>query len=113
MPPRFLPADNHTEQEKGDSLLLASLLAKNENVRIVFPVNGQVFYLDETLRSGTQAIPVSIAARNDAEVTVTVDGMRAVSGPQLSGIRAPLTRGSHLVVARSANGSDRVHFEVR
>ena len=76
-------------------------------------MNGQVFYLDETLRAGTQAIPVAIAARNAGAVTVTVDGMRAVSGPQLSGIRVPLTRGAHQVVAQNPLGSDRVHFEVR
>ena len=105
--------DYHADPRKRGALLLDSLLAKNETVRIVFPVNGQVFYLDETLRSGTQAIPVSIAARNDADVTVTVDGRRAAPGPQLSGILAPLTRGSHLVVAQGPLGSDRVHFEVR
>jgi len=46
-------------------------------------------------------------------VTVTVDGMRATPGPELSGIRVPLTRGPHLVVAQSSLGSDRVHIEVR
>ena len=97
----------------GGNPLLDSLLMKNEAVRIVFPVNGQVFYLDETLRAGTQAIPVAIAARNGGDVTVTVDGMRATPGPELSGIRVPLTRGPHLVVAQSSLGSDRVHIEVR
>jgi penicillin-binding protein 1C len=107
------PPDGGVNAGDADSPLLDSLLAKNETVRIVFPVNGQVFYLDETLRAGTQAIPVSIAARKNGDVTVTVDGMRAAAGPQLSGIRVPLTRGSHLVVAQGRSGSDRVHFEVR
>ncbi|MGA2379300.1 MAG: transglycosylase domain-containing protein [Spirochaetia bacterium] len=107
------PPDIHPDQHNGDSLLLSSLLEKGEEMRIVFPVNGQVFYLDETLRAGTQAIPVSIAARNDGDVTVTVDSRRVAPGPQLSGIRVPLTRGSHLVVAQGSLGGDRVHFEVK
>jgi hypothetical protein len=106
------PADTGS-RGGGDSPLLESLLAKNETVRIVFPVNGQVFYLDETLRAGTQAIPVSIAARSARDVTVTVDGRRFLPGSQLSGIGVPLTRGPHLVVAQGAHGSDRVRFEVR
>jgi hypothetical protein len=56
---------------------------------------------------------VSIAARNDGDVTVTVDSRRVAPGPQLSGIRVPLTRGSHLVVAQGSLGGDRVHFEVK
>ena len=82
-------------------------------MRIVFPVNGQVFYLDETLRAGTQAVPVAIAARDDGNVSVTVDGSRVSPGPQLSEIRVPLTRGSHVIVAQGTRGGDRVRFEVR
>ena len=107
------PCDYHADPRTRGALLLDSLLASGETMRIVFPVNGQVFYLDETLRAGTQALPVSIAARNAGDVTVTVDGRRVSPGPQLSGIRIPLTRGSHLVVAEGARGSDRVRFEVR
>jgi penicillin-binding protein 1C len=112
------PPDSHAETGDGDStdgnsLLLNSLLEKGEEIRIVFPVNGQVFYLDETLRAGTQAIPVSIAARGAERVTVTVDGRRAAPGPQLSGIRVPLSRGTHVVIAQGPRGSDRVRFEVR
>jgi hypothetical protein len=95
------------------SLLLSSLLEKGEEIRIVFPLNGQVFYLDETLRTGAQAIPVSIAARDTAGVRVTVDGRREAPPGDLSGIRVPITRGTHSVVAQGPHGRDRVRFEVR
>jgi penicillin-binding protein 1C len=107
------PGDYHADPRTSNMLLLDSLLARGETVRIVFPVNGQVFYLDETLRTGPQDIPVSIAARNEGDVTVTVDETHVSPGPQLSGIRVPLTRGSHVVFAQGAGGSDRVRFEVR
>src|SRR5208282_4050211 len=107
------PGDSHPDLRRNTTPLLVSLLARGEALRIVFPVNGQVFYLDETLRTGTQDIPVSIAARNEGDVTVTVDERRVSPGPQLSEISVPLTRGSHTVVAQGAGGSDRVHFEVR
>jgi penicillin-binding protein 1C len=110
------PPDSHAETgaaSNRDSTLLGSLLEKGEEIRILFPVNGQVFYLDETLRTGAQAIPVSIAARDTAGVSVTVDGRRETSGGDLSGIRVPITRGTHTVVAQGPHGSDRVRFEVR
>jgi penicillin-binding protein 1C len=98
---------------KGGTLLLDSLLAPTETVRIVFPVNGQVFYRDETLRDGTQGIPVSVAARRGTAVEVIVDGRPVSGGPPGTEIRVPLTRGPHLVIAQWPRGSDRVHFEVR
>jgi len=107
------PPDNSAGARNSESLLLSSLLERSEEMRIVFPVNGQVFYLDETLRAGTQDIPVSIAARNDRDVTVTVDGRRVSPGTQLSEIRVPLRRGSHQVIAQGVRGSDRVRFDVR
>ena len=107
------PGNSHADPRKPGMLLLDSLLARGETVRIVFPVNGQVFYLDETLRAGTQNIPVAIAARNEGDVTVTVDGRHVLPGPQLSEVTVPLTRGSHLVVVQAAGRSDRVRIDVR
>jgi penicillin-binding protein 1C len=107
------PCDFHADPRRRGDLLLDSLLAKGETLRILFPVNAQVFYLDETLRAGAQGIPVSIAARNERDVTVTVDDRPVTAGPGLSGIQVPLTRGSHVVLARGSKGSDRVRFEVR
>jgi penicillin-binding protein 1C len=105
--------DYHANPSTQGSPLLDSLLAKGETLRILFPVHGQVFYLDETLRAGAQGIPVSVAARGAGRVTVIVDGRRMPAGPDLSGIEVPLTRGSHTVVAQGDRGSDRVRVEVR
>jgi hypothetical protein len=82
-------------------------------VRIIFPVSGQVFYRDETLRSGAQGIPVVIAARDGQRVTVSEDGQALAAGQSLSSITAALTGGSHIILASSEQGSDRVFFEVR
>jgi penicillin-binding protein 1C len=105
--------DYHANPFTRDRMLLDSLLSGRQTLRIVFPVNGQVFYLDETLRASTQAIPVSIAVRDHESLTVLVDGRRVFPGIELSEIRVPLSRGAHLVVAQGALGSDRVRFEVR
>jgi penicillin-binding protein 1C len=107
------PCDFHADPRRRGDLLLDSLLAKGETLRILFPVNAQVFYLDETLRAGAQDIPVALAARNERDVTVTVDDRRVPAGPGLSGIQVPLTRGTHVVTAKGSQGSDRVRFEVR
>ncbi|MGO9309683.1 MAG: transglycosylase domain-containing protein [Spirochaetia bacterium] len=107
------PCGYHANPFTGGAPLLDSLLSGSEAVRILFPVNGQVFYLDETLRAGTQAIPVSIAARHEGDVRVIVDGRRISPGPQLSQVSVPLTRGTHTVIAEAADGSDRVRVEVR
>jgi penicillin-binding protein 1C len=106
--------DFHASPFSREGLLIDSLLTGGERVRIVFPVNGQVFYLDETLRAGTQAIPVSIAARHQGNVTVSVDGSRAVPAADSFGVQVPLTRGFHVVIAQEGEGgSDRVRFEIR
>jgi penicillin-binding protein 1C len=108
-PPCYFHAD---PAHRGD-LFLDSLLGKGESVRILFPVDGQVFYLDETMRAGTQDIPVSIAARSQDGLEVVVDGRRAPPGPGLGGISVPLTRGGHEVTVSGPGGRDRVRFEVR
>jgi hypothetical protein len=107
------PCAWHANPSGRRELLLDSLLAGGETVRILFPVNGQVMYLDETLRAGSQAIPVSIAARDAREVQVMIDGKRASPGTGLSGLLVSLTRGSHQIIAASPSGRDRVRFEVR
>jgi penicillin-binding protein 1C len=103
----------HADPAHRDDLLLDSLLARGESVRVLFPVNGQVFYLDETLGRGMQDIPVSIASRGDDGLEVSVDGRRVRPGPGLTGVSVPLTRGSHEVIVRAAGGGDRVRIEVR
>ena len=107
------PCGWHADPFRRGDLLLDSLLGSGETVRILFPVNGQVLYLDQTLRGGTQAIPVSIAARDARGVQVTIDGRRASAGAGLSGLSVALTRGPHEIIATTPTGRDRVRFEVR
>jgi penicillin-binding protein 1C len=107
------PCDYHASPFTRNELLLDSLLASGESVRIIFPVDGQVFYLDETLRAGIQAIPLSIATRNHENVTVIVDGKRAPRDNYQPKLFLPLTRGVHLVTAQGAHGSDQVRIEIK
>ncbi|MGA2975970.1 MAG: transglycosylase domain-containing protein [Spirochaetia bacterium] len=107
------PCAYHAHPESRTTLLQESFLAPGDSVRIIFPVSGQVFYRDETLRSGAQGIPVVIAARDGQRVTVSEDGQALAAGQSLSSITAALTGGSHIILASSEQGSDRVFFEVR
>ena len=107
------PCDFHASPFHASDLLVDSLLLPRESVRILFPVNGQVFYLDQTLREGAQDIPVSIAARDATGVVVRVDGRRVPAGPGLSGIRIPLVRGAHEVTVTGPSGADRASIVIR
>ena len=107
------PCDFHASPFHRGDLLVDSLLARGETVRILFPVNGQVFYLDQTLKDGAQDIPVSIAARDAAGVIVRVDGRRVPYGPGFSGISVPLSRGAHEVTVSGASGGDRAAVVIR
>jgi len=107
------PCSFHADPAHRGDLLLDSLLARGESVRILFPVNGQVFYLDETLAGGLQDIPVSIASRGDDGLQVSVDGRRVRTGSGLTGVSVPLTRGGHEITVRGTRGGDRVRIEVR
>ena len=107
------PCSWHANPSRRGDLLSDSLLARGETVRILFPVNGQVLYLDETQRGGPQAFPVSIAARDAREVQVVIDGKRASAASGLKGLQVALTRGPHEIIASSPAGHDRVRFEVR
>ena len=113
-PAEVPPACNfHADPARRGGPLLDSLLSRGESVRIVFPVNGQVFYLDQTIRAGTQVIPVSVATRDPGGVTIVVDGRAESPGPGLEAVSVPLTRGFHEVTATGPHGSDRVRFEIR
>jgi penicillin-binding protein 1C len=101
-------------EESRDALLMEkSFLTAHDAVKILFPANSQVFYADETLRSGTQGIPISLASRAGQEVSVSYDGAQIARGAPPNAIVLPLSRGVHTVVARTAEGSDHVMFEVR
>jgi penicillin-binding protein 1C len=112
------PCQYHAGGARGeasrDALLKEkSFLTARDAVRILFPANSQVFYADETLRSGAQGIPVSLASRAGEEVSVSYDGVDVARGAPPPAIVLPLSRGVHSVVARTTAGSDRVLFEVR
>ncbi|MGA2480840.1 MAG: penicillin-binding transpeptidase domain-containing protein, partial [Spirochaetia bacterium] len=101
----------HEHSESHDSLLEESFLAPGETARILFPVSGQIFYLDETLRQGGPGIPVLVAVRRGTHATLLLDGRETAPGDRAANV--PLTRGSHEVVLRSGTVVDRVLVEVR
>jgi penicillin-binding protein 1C len=107
------PCVFHERAESRDSLLEESLLVPGENARILFPVSGQVFYLDETLRQGGRGIPVLVAVRGEPKASLSLDGRLVAEGAPLPAVTVPLTRGRHEIVLRTARGSDRVLFEGR
>lgn len=96
-----------------DALLLESLLGPGEGLRILFPVAGQVFYLDETVRAATQGIPVVVASRQEGRLSLTLDGTEVFRGSPLGSISVPARRGAHSVVAREGDLEEAVSFEVR
>jgi penicillin-binding protein 1C len=97
----------------GDALLQDQFLDGTHPVRILFPVSGQVFYRDTTVRAVGQGLPVLIAARQGTRPTVTYDGRVIPAGSNPSEIILPLTRGMHTITVSSPEGSDRSRFEVR
>jgi hypothetical protein len=107
------PCAYHASADARTTLLQESFLGPDESVRILFPVNGQVFYLDRTLRSGAQSIPTVLAVRNGEEASLAFDGVVRARGTSLSTVSVPLVRGSHAISLTSRTGSDRVLFEVK
>jgi len=107
------PCAYHANPKARTTLLQESFLNPDESVRILFPVNGQVFYLDQTLRAGTESIPAVLAVRNGEEASLAFDGVLLARGASLSTVSVPLVRGSHSISLTSRAGSDRVLFEVK
>jgi penicillin-binding protein 1C len=95
-----------------DQLLRDRFLDAEHPVRILFPVNGQVFFLDQTVSAAVQRIPILLAARSGSLVGVTVDGQRVAVGDPPSASIA-LTRGAHSVTVSGFQASDTVTFDVR
>jgi penicillin-binding protein 1C len=103
----------HANPNGQSTLLQEGFLGPDESARILFPVNGQVFYLDRTLRAGTESIPAVLAVRRGEEASLTFDGVARARGTSLSTVSLPLVRGSHSILLTSGSGSDRVRFEVK
>ncbi len=96
-----------------ESLLLESLLDRNEKVRILFPVNGQVFYLDPTVPFSDQEVPFMAAARGGAGVSLFVDGVEMAHDVPDPSLSLSVRPGAHVVEARTEAGEDRAVFEVK
>jgi len=107
------PCDYHASPFARGTLLQEGFLGPGQSVRILFPVNGQVFYRDQTLRSGTESIPALLAVRGGEEASLSFDGTPLAQGTSLSSVNLPLIRGSHSLSLTSRAGSDRVLFEVK
>jgi penicillin-binding protein 1C len=103
----------HSGHGKREALLLESLLDRDEKVRILFPVNGQVFYFDPTVPSSAQAVPFIATARDGAGISLFVDGVEIVHDVRDPSLSIPERPGPHVVVARTNAGSYRAVFEVR
>ena len=107
------PCTYHAHPQSRATLLQESFLAAGQSARILFPVNGQVFYLDETLRAGTQGIPAIVVVRTGNEASLAFDGVEIARGTALSTVTVPLVRGPHWIALTSGSASDRVAFEVK
>ena len=103
----------HANPNAQTTLLQEGFLGPDESVRILFPVNGQVFYLDQTLRAGMESIPAVCAVRSGEEASLSFDGVVRARGTALSTVSLPLVRGSHSLSLTGSSGSDRVLFEVK
>ncbi len=103
----------HTNPNGQTTLLPQGFLGPGESARILFPVNGQVFYHDQTLRSGTESIPAVVALRKGEEASLALDGVVLARGTTLAAVNLPLVRGFHSLSLTGRTGSDRVLFEVQ
>jgi penicillin-binding protein 1C len=103
----------HGNPGSTDTLLQESFLAMGEDVRILFPANGQVFYRDQTVSQASQGIPLVVASRPHAKVSLSIDGLPTLADPSSIAVSAPLTRGDHTIIVHSGQGSDRVSYQVK
>ena len=87
------PCTYHSSASSRETLLLESLLGKGDMLRILFPVDGQVFYLDPTLSASQQSIPLVVAARGGRRISLTVDGMKIAGESQDPQVSLPAGQG--------------------
>lgn len=106
------PCAAHQGEGGREHALQESFLAPGEFLRILFPVDGQVVFLDPTLPPGAQEIPVVVAARGGARCTLSVDGVETGVVSSSTPLRLPARRGPHRIVARSGAATDGVSFRV-
>ena len=109
--PLPLPCRAHEEGAAREEALLESFLRPGEAFRILFPVDGQVVYLDPTLPARLQGVPIVMAARRGEQCSLSIDGVElgaaAAGGPSV-----PARRGLHRIVARSGAAAHSVSFRI-
>jgi hypothetical protein len=107
------PCAYHARPHADETLLRESFLKPGEDARILFPANGEVFYLDETLGTGTQGLPIVVAMRPGRIGSLSMDDVEIARGSLSSPVTIPLQRGSHSAVLRTGGGGDSVRFQVK
>lgn len=94
------------------ALLQEAFLAGGESIRILFPLDGQVVFRDPTVSDAAQRIPVLLASRRGAAPAVFLDGAQVRPARPGGEVSVPARRGTHEIVARVGEESDRVVFRV-
>ena len=83
-------------------------------LHVAHPADGTVFLIDPTLRAEFQALPFRVTGASAGEVSWTVNGRAVGSAGADAAVIWPLQRGSHVAVARDANGrTAQVSFVVK
>jgi penicillin-binding protein 1C len=105
------PCTYHTSGAGREELLPESILAEGPRPVILHPLEGQLFFFDETLQGAVQRIPVLIGVPRGERISVSLDG-----GPETEAsgrFTIPARRGRHSILVRCPGGRSSVSFEVR
>jgi penicillin-binding protein 1C len=111
--PREVPGPRPVRSRDPDELLRETFLDDAHSVRILFPIDGQVFFRDETVAPEVQAVPLLLVARPGVDVSVALDGRVAGIETAALGLSLPLTPGVHTVIVSAQGASQKVTFSVR
>jgi penicillin-binding protein 1C len=106
------PCAYHAGGASAGGLLQESLLAPGETVRVLFPVDGQVFYIDRTAGGREPRVPILVASRGGTRCDVTLDGREIEPDPDGS-LAVAGSVGSHQITARAEGTEHRTSFSIR
>jgi penicillin-binding protein 1C len=85
-----------------------------ENLRIVHPGNGAVFFFDPSITPEEQAVSIEIINADPmSAIRLFLNGTLISEGSSPLQCTIPLVHGLHTVYAESTEGSDQIQFEVR